>query len=101
MKKVIKILTNKYLVVAICFVAWIAYFDQNDWMTLRERQHELDNVKDNIAYLKKEIAAMQAETKSLSLDVKGRVNNPAALEKYARENFRMKNDGEDIYVIED
>jgi hypothetical protein len=28
-------------------------------------------------------------------------NNPAALEKFAREHYLMKKDGEDIYIIED
>ena len=28
-------------------------------------------------------------------------NNPAALEKFAREHYMMKKDGEDIYLVED
>jgi cell division protein FtsB len=28
-------------------------------------------------------------------------NNPATLEKYARERYLMKKDGEDIFIIED
>lgn len=91
---------NKYFIVAVCFVAWVMYFDQNDWMTLRERQHELDNLKDNISYLQHEISDMQAETRSLTVNMQGQPNDPERLERYARESFRMKHKGEDIYVIE-
>jgi cell division protein DivIC len=93
MKKAIKIITNKYLVTTVAFVAWTVYFDQNDWMTLQQRQKELNAVKDNIAYLNTEIANMKAERNDM-------LTNPAKLEQYARENFRMKHDGEDVYVIE-
>ncbi|MFI5195689.1 MAG: septum formation initiator family protein [Chitinophagales bacterium] len=93
MKRFIKVITNKYLVTGVAFVAWVVYFDQNDWMTLQQRQKELNGVKDNIAYLNNEIARMNAERHGL-------LTNPNKLETYARENFRMKHDNEDVYVIE-
>ena len=34
MKKVIKIVTNKYFITGIIFLSWTIFFDQNDWMTL-------------------------------------------------------------------
>ncbi len=93
MKKAIKILTNKYLLVTAAFLAWTVFFDQNDWMTLQQRQKELNGIKDNIAYLNTEIDRMNAEKNDL-------MTNPAKIEQYARENYRMKHDGEDVYVIE-
>jgi cell division protein FtsB len=93
MKKFIKVVTNKFFIVVMVFVAWIGYFDQNDWMTLRQRQKELDGVRDNIAYLNTEIVRMNAERNDL-------LTNNQKLEQYARENYRMKQDGEDVYVIE-
>jgi len=93
MKKVVKVLTNKYLLTSIAFVAWTVYFDQNDWMTLQERQKELDGVKSNIAYLNGEIIRMSTERNDLR-------TNRDKLEKYARESYRMKHDNEDVYVIE-
>jgi len=93
MNKVIKVLTNKYLVTGVAFIAWTVYFDQNDWMTLQQRQKELNGVKDNITYLNTEIARMSSERHDL-------LTNKSKLEKYARENYRMKHDNEDVYVIE-
>jgi cell division protein DivIC len=99
-KKVTKVLMNKYFIVGIFFMAWVMYFDQNDWMSLKLRQEELNGVKDNISYLKEEIAKMNAEKNALIADNNGTLNNPQAIEQYAREHFRMKHEGEDVYVIE-
>jgi cell division protein DivIC len=93
MRKVIKVITNKYLVTGLVFVIWTVYFDQNDWMAMQQRQKELNAVKDNINYLNTEIAKMNNERNDLQ-------NNPVRLEQYARENYRMKHDGEDVYVID-
>jgi len=99
-KKVLKVIANKYFLTGLAFVSWIAYFDQNDWMTLQQRQKELNGIKDNIAYLNTEIQRMEAERNALTLNQAGYLNNPQKLEQYAREHFRMKQTGEDIYVIE-
>ena len=93
MKKLFRILTNKYLVTSVAFVVWTVYFDQNDWMTLQQRQKELNVVKDNISYLNTEINRMKTERNDL-------LTNPKKLEQYARENYRMKHEGEDVYVID-
>ena len=92
MKKVIKIIANKYFLTAIAFLAWVTYFDQNDYISLQQRKKELNGVKGDIAYLNSEIARMSAEKYDL-------VSNPEKLEKYARENYKMKHDSEDVYVI--
>ena len=94
MKKVLKIVTNKYLLTLIGFLVWTIYFDQNDYFTLQQRQKELDGLKGNITYLQSEIERMNAEKNDLQ-------TNPRKIEQYARENYRMKHDGEDVYVIDD
>jgi len=93
MNKVFRVLTNKFLLTTVAFLAWIIYFDQNDWISQQQRLKELNAVKANITYLNAEIAQMNTEHTQL-------LTNPSALEKYARENFRMKRDGEDVYVID-
>ena len=93
MKKVLRIVTNKYFLTAFAFVIWTLFFDQNDWLTLQRQQRELNGVKSNIAYLNNEIVKMNRERDNL-------LTNPQKLEAYAREHFRMKHEGEDVYVIE-
>lgn len=93
MKKVLKWVANKYVITGVAFLAWITFFDQNDYMTMKTRKKELNAVKANIAYLNGEISKMQQERNDL-------VTNPQQLEKYARETYRMRHDGEDVYVVE-
>ena len=91
--KILKLVFNKYLLAAVGFVAWIAFFDQNDWYSQREREQELQDVKTNIASITNEIETMEGNYSQLQKD-------PAVLEKYAREHYRMKKSNEDLYVIE-
>jgi len=93
MKKILAVITNKFFITAVAFFAWITFFDQNDWMAQHQRKKDLDATKADIAYLNAEIGRMEKEHTDL-------VTNPKKLEQYARENFRMKRDNEDLYVIE-
>lgn len=93
MKKVFKILLNKYLVTAVAFVAWMTFFDQNDWMTQQDTQKQLKSTKDHIQFL-------TAKTEEMEADLKMLQNDPERLEKYAREHYRMKRENEDLYIIE-
>jgi hypothetical protein len=43
---------------------------------------------------------MANEKQALTLNPQGGPNDPAKLEEYAREHYRMKHDSEDVYVIE-
>lgn len=93
MRKVVRILTNKFLLTGLAFVVWVAYFDQNDWFSQQKRKKELQETIGNITYLQKEITRMKAERDGLQKD-------PAVLERFAREHYRLKRDNEDVYVFE-
>ena len=93
MTKTLKILTNKFLLTGAAFLVWMVYFDQNDWMLQQQRKKELQATKDDIVFLNTEINKMENEQAQLA-------NDPKKLEQYARENFRMKKDNEDLYLIE-
>ena len=93
MKKVTRILTNKFLLTAMIFGAWMMWFDQNDFGSQRDRAKALKDTKTNIEYLQNEIAMMEQEHYELT-------NDPQRLEQYAREEYKMKRDNEDIYVID-
>lgn len=93
MKKALRILANKYLITGVAFLAWMVYFDQYDWFSQRQRNKDLATTRANIAFLNGEIARMEQERNDL-------MTNPQKLEKFARENFRMKRDNEDLYIID-
>ena len=91
--KILRIVFNKYLLTAAAFVILMLYFDQSDLISQKARQKELQDVKDNIGYLQKEIDSMEAEYTAIRTE-------PQALERFAREQYRMKRDTEDLYIVE-
>jgi len=93
MKKLLRLSTNKFVITSVAFVAWMIFFDENNWSTQRQRKHQLEQTEDNIAYLQKEIALEEKRHKDL-------ISDPRVLEKFARERYRMKRDNEDVYVVE-
>jgi len=94
MKKVASIITNKYLLASGFFVVWMLFFDQRDFFQQRDRGEDLRKLEAKKQYYVQEIEKTQKELTDLQ-------NNPTALEKFAREHYLMKKDGEDIYIIED
>jgi cell division protein FtsB len=94
MKKIASIITNKYLLASVFFVVWMLFFDQRDYFQLKDKQAELQKLETKKQYYVSEIEKAKKELQDLQ-------NNPAALEKFAREHYLMKKDGEDIYLIED
>lgn len=93
MKKLFRIITNKFLITGVGFAVWMIYFDSNNWSAQDERKDEIREIDRNIAYLHSEIARMEHEYAELT-------KNPARLEQYARERYKMKRDNEDLYIIE-
>ena len=87
------LLRNKYSLSLILFFLWVVFFDTNNLIerTFHLRKiHQLE--KDKIFYEEK-IKDGRAKLEELE-------SNPANLEKFAREHYLMKNDGEDVFVIE-
>jgi cell division protein DivIC len=91
---VLKILRNKYVSSIIVFVVWIAFFDRNDLWTQLDRKQELQKLETSKAFYEKEIATTKKDLLDLS-------NNPAVLEKFAREKFYLKKPNEEIFILDD
>ncbi len=94
MKKIIPILTNKYLLAIAFFVVWMCFFDQRDIFNTLDQKQKLKALETKKHYYETEIAKAKQDLNDLQ-------NSPAALEKFARERYLMKKDGEDIFIIED
>lgn len=88
-------LKNKYFLTALGFAVWMLFFDEQDIITTRFKQKgELNSLKASRDYYQQEIEATRKELEELKSD-------PAVLEKYAREKYRMKRDNEDVFVFPD
>jgi len=93
-KKISSVITNKYLLAAVFFVVWMLFFDMKDIFTQLEKRKELKQLEAQKKYYQEEIEKTKKDLSDLQ-------NNPAALEKFARENYLMKKDNEDIFIVED
>lgn len=91
-KKWFKIATNTYVLVLTVFVIWMTFFDTNSFLIHRKLQQEIDKLEEQKQFLKTEIDKDKETLKKLS--------NPKELEKFARENYYLKKDGEEIFIIE-
>jgi cell division protein DivIC len=88
----LKALVNRYVLVLLFFIIWMAFLDNYSYLEHRVLDKEIDLLEENINYYKKEI-------KEDSIRIK-KLKNEDHVEKYAREKYYMKRENEDIYIIE-
>jgi len=91
-KNLINIFKNKYVITIVVFAAWLLFFDKNDIFSQIERHNEVKKLEAEASYFRTEVANNRKEEEELKSD-------PKLLEKFAREHYLMKKDGEDIYVL--
>lgn len=91
-KKWFRILSNKYLLIFLIFLVWMLFFDGSSYLLHRELNQERDKLEGNRDYFDKEIQEDNAQILQLK--------DSAGLERFAREEYLMKKDNEEIYIIE-
>ena len=94
LKKIFPILINRYFLVSVGFVVWMLFFDQRDYFQQKERASELNKVEAAKKYYNDEIEITKKQLNNLQ-------SNPTAIEKYARERYLLKREGEEFYLFED
>ena len=85
-------LKNKFLLAGAAFAIVLLFLDRNDLFTKMDRVRELKNLEKSKKYYREETARQIQELEALK-------NDPAALEKFAREKYLMKKDDEDLFLI--
>lgn len=85
-------LKNKYAYTLLFFIIWVCFIDQNNIMTAYSYNVELQNLETEKAYFNEAIEKTSKELFDLT-------ENPATLEKFARENYFMKKEGEEVFVF--
>jgi len=91
-KRWFRVLSNKYVLILLIFVVWMLFFDTNSWLVHRELNKELKDLENNMEYFKNEIANDKEFLKQL--------DDSTEMEKFAREQYYLKKENEDIYIIE-
>jgi cell division protein FtsB len=89
---IFKILKNKYFIVIVVLISWLMYFDKNDVFTQYELVQKCNKLNAERDYYIAEIEKNKMEINELQ-------NNSKSLETFARENYLMKKDDEDVFVF--
>ena len=92
-QRVPTILRNKYMIASLCFAIWVMFINDIDVFYVMQSRSELNNMKG-------EVARLNAETDRAAEALRD-LDNPANLEKFARETYFLQRPGEDIYIIKD
>ena len=91
--KYIKIFKNKYILVITFFCVWMFCFEEYDLITRFKNERKIRKLEREITYYEKEI---EQNTKKIN-ELKSSNEN---LEKFAREQYLMKQPDEDIFIVE-
>ncbi len=86
-----KFLKNKFGIVTILFVMWLAFFDQNSYLTHIKLDKDIKEIKRDIKFYEKEI---KKDRKTLN-----NLESKNTFEKIAREQYLMKRPNEDVFLI--
>jgi len=91
-EKIPEVFKNKYFIVGFLFLIWISFLDENNLVSLNQQINTLEEKQEIIDSLENEIFQMENKLERLN-------NYRKELEKFARENFLMKKENEDIILI--
>lgn len=91
-KPIIKIITNKYVVIFSVFIVWMFFFDENSFLNHMEFDNEIEKLENEKKYYKSEIY--------IDSSLINKLDNKKEIEKFAREEYKMKKENEEIYLIE-
>jgi cell division protein FtsB len=92
MKNLLRKLKNKYLLVSLIAFLWMLFFDRHDLLFQYRLRRKIKQLEQDKLYYQSLIQKLNEEKIML-------IKNPDALEKYAREQYWMKQENEDLYII--
>ena len=83
---------NKYLLTIIIFLIWIVLLDSNNLISRRKEMKDLKKLRADKEYYVQRIEEDKRKLYELKTDDRN-------LEKFAREQYRMKKADEDLYIV--
>ena len=93
LEKIPPLFRNKFVLTIAFFIVWLVIFDSNDLITRYKELRHLNQLRKEKVYLTEKIATDKKNLYEL------RTNNHS-LEKFAREQYKMKKTNEDLYIVE-
>ncbi|SMO65428.1 Cell division protein FtsB [Saccharicrinis carchari] len=86
------ILKNKYILTLVVFGVWMLFFDQNNLWDKRKLNSRINQLEKQKHHYQVEIEQNERKLSEIQ-------ESPESLEKFAREEYLMKKNDEDIFVI--
>ncbi len=90
--RIVRFVSNRYVIILLLFIVWMLFFDENSFINHRELDKEIDKLEKSNEYYREQIHNDKKVIDNL--------NDPDSLEKYAREEYKMKKENEEIFLIE-
>ena len=91
-RKIIKKSYFKYVIITVVFIIWMTFLDTNSFQIHNELNSEIN-------MLEKKKQALIEETKK-DKELIDKLKNIDSLEHFARENYNLKKENEEIFIIE-
>jgi len=90
--KLVRFFSNRYIIILLLFLVWMLFFDENSYFNHRELNQERSKIKNTIEFYDN---GTKKDKKLIN-----NLKDPDSLEKFAREEYKMKRKDEDIYIID-
>ena len=91
-REIIKKPYFKYVIITIAFIIWMTFLDTNSFQIHNELNNE-------ISILEKKKQALIKETQK-DKELINKLSDIDSLEHFARENYNLKKENEEIFIIE-
>lgn len=93
-KKILNIIFNKYFLTSVAFLVWLFFFDSNNILLRMKLKNQLNELQQEKRFYLDEIRKDSILTEKLLKDTN-------ELERFAREKYLMKKEGEDVFLVID
>jgi cell division protein FtsB len=91
-KKLSSYTKNFFIVSGVLFLLWMLFLDSNDIYSQYKLWEKMRALKKEKAYYQEKIDEVKTDREQL-------LTNEEMLEKFAREKYLMKKEGEDLYIL--
>jgi hypothetical protein len=92
--KIFRILINKYTITLVAFGVWMIFFDSSSVLNRMRYREKLNGLKQEKHFFLEEIKKDSILSQKLLSDT-------TEIEKFARENYLMKKEQEDVFLVID
>ena len=93
-KSLLRWVKNKYTLSSVVFLLWLTFFNEIDLIYIFQSRKE-------VAGLKAEVKRMKDDNQKAAQALHDLTTNTYSLEKFARENYYMKKENEEVYVFKE